>query len=351
MTARVVRQRTSRVRTTAARTAVALTAGLLLAGTAGPAQAAPAAGTALPRTNCGAPAAGARTDAAQAPSTAPVGKAAQKLSFKVASQLPIGLWSPATLTLRTPLDKGTVRLDVSSRGFSTDSVTVQRYEPGSHRWVDLNTKPGGGSWPTHGVFSFPLTARASAARPYTVALRLQDLDRPGTLTVAPSVKDGHGHTYRAPARTATATRPQVTVAGWQKGTVLTRGGAAHPFSVTVKNTTNRAYPALTAGWYAFGEAKGKALTTKDLVLQQYRAGQGWRTVPLQANGCDPGLGAVLKAGDRPLAPGRSAVLRLRLSVAATAPREVTNADSGIAVSTGDQSFYSRQLPFAIRARG
>ncbi|MFI9723245.1 hypothetical protein ACIHFE_26920 [Streptomyces sp. NPDC052396] len=339
------------MRTTAARTAVALTAGLLLAGTAWPAQAAPAAATVLPRTNCGAAAAGARTDAAQEPDTAAVGKAAQKLSFKVASQLPIGLWSPATLTLRTPVDKGTVRLDVSSRGFSTDSVAVQRYEPGSHRWVDLNTKPGGGSWPHHGVFTFPLTAKASAARPYSVALRLQDLDRPGTLTVAASAKDGHGHTYRAHGRTATATRPQVTVAGWKKGTALVRGGAAQPFTVTVKNTTNRSYPALTTAWYAYGEAKGHALTTKDLVLQQYRSGRGWQTVPLLANGCDPGLGAVLKAADRPLAPGGTAVVRLRLSVAATAPREVNTAESGVTVATGDQSFYSRQLPFAIRARG
>ncbi|PHQ52194.1 hypothetical protein BLA24_09025, partial [Streptomyces cinnamoneus] len=62
---------------------------------------------------------------------------------------------------------------------------VQRYEPRTHRWIDLDASTGGGSWPDRGVYTFPVTAAdASPRHPRTVALRLQDLDRPGTVTVA-----------------------------------------------------------------------------------------------------------------------------------------------------------------------
>lgn len=333
---------------------MALTAGLLLAGTAWPAQAAPATGAGPAKPGCGAlkgPAAPMANRAAEPVSAAPVGAAGQKVAFKAPAQLPIGLWSPAGVTLRTPVSQGTVRLDVSSRGFSTDSVTIQRYVPQSHRWIDLNTSPGNTRWPHHGVFTFPLTATASPARPHTVALRLQDLDRPGRLTVTASVKDGHGHTYRDRPHTATATRPEATVSGWRSGTALVRGGPAHAFTLTVKNTTNRPYPALGAAYFAYGEGKQHTLTPKDLVLQQYRPGRGWTTVPLIAGGCDPGMGAMLRPTAKPpLAPGATAVFRLRLSVAGTAPRDVTHAESGLSVVNDDQSFFSRQLPFAIRGK-
>ncbi|MFI9202398.1 hypothetical protein [Streptomyces sp. NPDC053048] len=342
------------------RTAATLAAGLaLVMGAAGTGHTA-GTGAAQARVGCDIPGASsaaaartAATESAEAPSPAATGNVTQKLSYSLASQLPIGLWSSSRVTLRTPVNKGKVRLDVSSKGFSTDSLVVQRFDTRTKRWLDLDTSPGGGSWPTRGVFTFPVTAKdASAKHPHTVALRLQDLDRPGTLTVNASVDDGRGHTYRAPARTATATRPEVGVSGWQRGTVLERGGAPRSVTVTVKNTTNRAYPALTASYFAYGAGRNHALAPKDLVLQQYRQGQGWVRVPLVAGGCDPGMSAKLHpAAKGPLAPGASAVYRLKVGVAASAPRDVTAADAGVTVANGDMSFFSKDLPFTIRPAG
>ncbi|MEV4441933.1 hypothetical protein AB0K09_23580 [Streptomyces sp. NPDC049577] len=360
MTRTVAQQRSSAAKRQAVRAAAAVTAGLaLVVGAAGAGQAAtagaPAAGNAP---GCGAlrdtaPAspAAAVPAAADTPSVLPSGRAGQKISQSLPAQLPIGLWSSSAITLRTPVTKGTVRLDVRSKGFSTDSLVVQRYEPKTRRWLDLRTTPSKESWPQHGVFTFPVTTNADDRHPQTTALRLQDLDRPGTLTVAASVTDGHGHTYRAPARTTTATSPRVTVSGWQKGVTLTRGGAARDLTLTVKNTTDRAYPALNASYYAYGAGKSHALAPKDLDLRQYQSGRGWVRVPLRANSCDPGMNTALRpVAKAPLAPGATVVYRLRIAVDRLAPRDVTNAEAGITVGNADQSFFSRPLPFAIRAK-
>ncbi|GHC45997.1 hypothetical protein [Streptomyces cinnamoneus] len=364
MTRYVAEQRSSKARRAAARTAAALAAGLALTvGAAAPGQAAgsgTASDGARAQSGCDTPVAGGASPAAVAtasdapPALAPAGTgtAAQKISYGVDSQLPIGLWSSSNVTLRTPVTKGTVRLDVSSRGFSTASLVVQRYDTGTRRWVDLDVKPGSGSWPTRGVFTFPVTAKGADARhSHTVALRLQDLDRPGTLTVAASVDDGRGHTYRAPARSTTATRPEVTVGGWQRSTTLERGGASRALTVTVKNTTNRAYPQLRASYFAYGAGASRALTPKDLKLRQYRPGAGWAEVPLVAGGCDPGMSATLRpAATGPLAPGATAVYRLTVGVGRSAPREVAHADAGVSVGNGDMTFFSRELPFAIKGQ-
>ncbi len=339
----------------------ALAAGLALTvGAAAPglaAGSARAADGAQAKPGCDAPAArGTSAPAAPAlppeaaPAPAAAGNAAQKISYSVDSQLPIGLWSSSAVTLRTPVTNGKVRLDVSSSGFSTDSLTVQRYDTGTRRWVDLDSAPGGGSWPTRATLTFPVSAKgADAKHPHTVALRLQDLDRPGTLTVAASVEDGRGHTYRAPARTTTATRPKVTVSGWRPGSTLERGGSARAVTVTVKNTTNRAYPALAASYFAYGVGKNRALEPKDLTLRQHRPGHGWERVALVAGGCDPGMSATLRpVAKAPLAPGATAVYRLKVAVARTAPRDVARADAGVTVSNGDMSFFSKDLPFTIR---
>ncbi|MEU4211848.1 hypothetical protein AB0F13_17890 [Streptomyces sp. NPDC026206] len=355
MTREVAQQRSSRARKSAARTVAALAAGLALTmGAAAPGQAAD--GT-QGRSGCDSPAAGgASAPAAPAkeptavPAPAAAGNSTQKIAYRVDSQLPIGLWSSSAVTLRTPVSGGKVRLDVTSRGFSTDSLTVQRYDAANRRWADLDTGPGGGSRPTRGTFTFPVTAKgADAGHPHTIALRLQDLDRPGTLTVAASVEDGRGHTYRAPARTTTATRPEVGVVGWKQGTTLERGGPSRAVTVTVKNTTNRAYPALNAFYFAYGAGSDHALTPKDLTLRQYRQGHGWADVPLLAGGCDPGMSATLRpVAKAPLAPGATAVYRLTVAVARSAPRDVARADTGVTVGNGDMSFFSQNLPFAIR---
>ncbi|WP_344027841.1 hypothetical protein [Streptomyces luteireticuli] len=348
------------MRKTARSAAVALTAGVVLAGTA--AQAAPAAPAAPATPGCGplraaaAPKAvpgAAVPDDGQAPGASYTAAGARKVSFTVASaQAPIGLWSKAALTLRTPVAKGTARLDLASRGFSTDSVTVQRYVPAKHAWVDLDSRPGSGSWPQRGTLSFPVSAKGASPRhPYSVALRFQDLDRPGSLTVNASVTDGRGRTLRAHARTVTATRPQVSVSGWQGTPSLVRGGAAQAFTLKVRNTTNRAYPALSVNYFAYGAGKQHTLTPKDLLLQQYRPGRGWEKVDLTAGGCDPGMGAALRPGKANLAPGATAVYRLRLSVAKSAPRDVVKADSGVSVNNADQSFFSRRLLFTVRGGG
>ncbi|MCC2275859.1 hypothetical protein LKL35_10575 [Streptomyces sp. ET3-23] len=351
MTHKFAQQRSSSALRSAARPAVVLAAGLaLVMSAAGAGQA--AGGRAAVRTACGALAgrAAAVPEAAPAPDLEAVGNAAQQISYSLAPELPIGLWSSSAVTLRTPARKGTVRLDVDSHGFSTDSLVVQRYVPATRTWTDLKTGPGGGSAPTHGVFTFPVTTSADARHPQTVALRLQDLDRPGTLTVTATVDDGRGHTYRAPARTSAATRPTTTVTGWPaKGVTLTRGGAARPFTLTVKNTTGRTYPAIAVSYFAYGAGRSHALRPADLILQQYRAGHGWERVPLVANGCDPGMSTPLRPSSRSVAPGATADYRLRVAVSRTAPADVATAESGIAVSNGDQSFSSRELPFAIGA--
>ncbi|MDT0447914.1 hypothetical protein [Streptomyces hesseae] len=362
MTFKVAQRRTSAARKVTVRTAAALAAGLALvmgaAATGQAAAATPAGGTAPAKPGCdGAEQAGATSAApawAAAHQPAPVpaltGTAAQNVAYGMPGQLPIGLWSDSGVTLRTPVTKGTVRLDVSSKGFSTDSLTVQRYEPSSRRWVDLDSKPGSGSFPTRGVLTFPVSAPdASPKHPVGIALRLQDLDRPGTLTVAASLDDGRGHTYRAPVRTAEATRPKVTLTGWDRGATLRRGGTGRTVTVTVKNTTDRAYPALNGSYYAYGAGGSHALTPKDLTLSQYRTDRGWVRVPLVAGGCDPGMSAALlpTTGKRLLAPGETAVYRLKVAVARSAPRDVTHADAGFTVGNGDASFHSQELPFTI----
>ncbi|MEU1672956.1 hypothetical protein ABZ752_13095 [Streptomyces roseifaciens] len=358
MSRRVAQRRLSAVRG-AMGSVAALAAGLILvAGTPGTAAAIPAAGSTQAAPDCGSDQEARRPSAAEAaaagaataePPAAAVGTAAEKVSFSLPSQLPIGMWSRAGVTLRTPVSKGTVRLDVRSRGFSTDSLVIQRYVPRTHSWTDLKTRPSGSG--THGVFTFPLTADASASRPHSVALRLQDLDRPGTVTVTTTVEDGKGRTHRAPARTATATRPDVSAGGWKSGTALSRGGAASaPFTLTVKNTTDRPYPSLYAAYFAYGAGTAHALAPKDLVLQQYRPGHGWERVQLVAGGCDPGMSAALLPVTKgPLAPGATAAYRLRIAVAGSAPRDVTKVDAGLTVGNGDSSFFHQDLPFTVRA--
>ncbi|MEU9123243.1 hypothetical protein AB0C96_25820 [Streptomyces sp. NPDC048506] len=351
-----------RARKAAVGSAAAMAAGLaLVIGAATPGQAVPAAATAGARSapGCGgattAPApmtAATRTSAATgteaAPATGTTGSAAQKLSYGLAPEAPIGLWSSSNVTLRTPVSKGTVRLDVTTHGFIAASLLMQRYVESSHRWVDVDARQVGTERPDKGTFSFPVSMAASPGRPATVALRVQAIDRPGRLTVAASVNDGHGHTYRAPARNAVVDRPTTTVTGWPRGATLVRGGAEKEFALTVKNTTKRAYPALNAGYFAYGQSGGRAVAPKDLVLRQYVPGHGWQRVALVPSGCDPGMSAKLTPTARtPLAPGATAVYRMRLAVAGDAP--LADVEAGVSVGTGDTSFFYRTLPFQIRA--
>ncbi|MER6051322.1 hypothetical protein ABT168_28385 [Streptomyces sp. NPDC001793] len=357
-------QRPMGARRATAGSAAALAAGMaLVIGAAAPGQAAPAAAAAGARSvpNCGAPATGVagttdveRTtgitgttgDAVMAVGT---GSAAQKLSYSLAPEAPIGLWSSSNVTLRTPVSKGAVHLDVTTQGFIAASLMIQRYDEKSHRWLDLNVRPDSGDRPNTGRFSFPLSVAAGPGRPTTVALRVQAIDRPGRLAVTASVDDGHGHTYRAPTRNAVVDRPTTTVTGWSRGTGLVRGGAAKEFALTVKNTTKRAYPALNAGYFAYGQSGSRAVAPKDLVLQQYVPGRGWQRVSLVPGGCDPGMSAeLIPTAKTPLAPGATAVYRMRLAVAGDAP--VTDVDAGVTVGTGDTSFSYQALPFKIRTK-
>ncbi|MEY9838336.1 hypothetical protein ABH941_003570 [Streptacidiphilus sp. EB103A] len=279
--------------------------------------------------------------------------AARHLWYGQADQLPIGLWSDATVVLRAPATHGTVRLDLTSHGFSTDSVEVQRWVHASHRWVDLamlTTAGSGDAFPTRGGFSFPVATRASLAHPETVPLRLQDLDRPGRLGVTASFADGHGHTYRAPVVTSAVTRPHTAFTGWPAHAALVRGGPAQPFGLTVRNTTDRAYPSLTALFYAYGMGGGRALTPRDLVLQQYLRGRGWVGLPLVASACDPGMSAALRpAAGAALAPGAEETVQLRLAVAPGAPHAVGSGFGGLAVQGGDTALASESLPFTVRS--
>ncbi|KPC58394.1 hypothetical protein [Streptomyces chattanoogensis] len=289
------------------------------------------------------------TGAEAAPPTGVTGNAAQKFSYTLAPEAPIGLWSSSNVTLRTPVSKGRVRLDVTTHGFSAASLMMQRYVHKTHRWVDLDAKPVGSAHPDRGTFTFPVSVAAGPGRPAKVALRVQAIDRPGRLTVAASVDDGHGHTYRAPALNAVVDRPTTTVTGWPRGTALVRGGAAREFTLAVKNTTERSYPALNAGYFAYGQSNGRALAPKDLVLEQHVPGHGWQRVMLVPGGCDPGMSArLIPTAEAPLAPGATAVYRMRLAVAGSAP--VTTVEAGVSVGTGDTSLFYRTLPFPIRAQ-
>ena len=276
--------------------------------------------------------------------------AARHLWYGQAGELPIGLWSDATAVLRAPAAHGTLRLDLASRGFSTDSVEVQRWVPASHRWVDLTAAGSGDAFPTRGSFSFPITTRASESHPEIVPLRLQDLDRPGGLSVTASFADGHGHTYRAPAVSSAVTRPRAAFTGWPAHTALVRGGPAQRFGLDVRNTTSRAYPSLTALFYAYGMGGGRALTPRDLVLQQYVSGHGWVRLPLVASVCDPGMSTALRpVAGIALAPGAAETVQLRLAVAKGAPREVGSGSAGLAVQSGDTALASESLPFTVRS--
>lgn len=284
------------------------------------------------------------------PQPAPGASADQPLGYAQAGQLPIGLWSAASVTLRVPAAHGTVRLALTSTGFSTDSMEVQRWSPADHRWIDLAVSGSDAeAFPTHGTFSFGYTGTADPAHPDTVPLRLQDLDRPGSLSVAASFTDGRGHSFGAPVVTSPATRPQTDVTGWPTRPALTRGGPAQALTLTVHNTTDRAYPLVTAMFYAYGMGGGHALAPHHLVLQQYLDGTGWTRLPLTASHCDPGMSATLRpTAGVPLAPGATVRFQLRLAVAATAPRAVRSAEAGLSVESGDTSLASRSLPFTVR---
>ncbi|ANZ21351.1 membrane protein [Streptomyces noursei ATCC 11455] len=362
-------QRSVRVRKATAGPTAAVVGGLaLLIGAAAPGQATTAAAAAGARSapSCGAAAtapmtAATRLNAASRAETAPgtgltdtpapavTGTAAQQLAYSLAPEAPIGLWASSNLTLRTPVSKGTVRLDVTTQGFIAASLLMQRYDEKSHRWVDLDVQPTGSEQPDKGAFSFPLSVTASPDRPATVALRVQAIDRPGRLAVTASVNDGHGHTYRAPTRNTVVDRPTTAVTGWPHGASLVRGGAAKEFELTVKNTTKRAYPALNAEYFAYGQSDGRALAPKDLVLQQYVPGQGWQRVSLVPGGCDPGMGAeLIPTAKKQLAPGATAVYRMRLAVVGGAP--LVNVEAGVSVGAGNTSFSYQNLPFTIRAK-
>ncbi|MFC1404913.1 MULTISPECIES: hypothetical protein [Streptacidiphilus] len=276
--------------------------------------------------------------------------AARRLWYDQQGELPIGLWSDATVVLRAPAAHGTVRLDLASRGFSTDSVEVQRWVPASHRWVDLAAARSSAAFPTRGSFSFPIATGASPSSPETVPLRLQDLDTPGRLSVTASFADGHGHRYRAPAVSSTVTRPRIDFTGWPARVTLHRGGPAQRFGLTVRNTTDRSYPALTALFYAYGTGAGRVLTPRDLVLQQYLRGRGWVGLPLLAGACDPGMSTALRpASGVALAPGAVETVQLRLAVAKGAPHAVGSAFAGLAVQSGDTALAAESLPFTVRS--
>ncbi|MFE7312260.1 hypothetical protein ACFU7T_03960 [Streptomyces sp. NPDC057555] len=362
-------QRPARAWKATAGSAATVIAGLaLVVGAATPGQAVPAAATARAHSvpNCGAAAtapmaAATRTTTAAGTKTAPptsftghpamaaTGTAAQKLSYSLAPEAPIGLWSSSNVTLRTPVSKGTVRLDVTTQGFISASLLIQRYDEKSHRWVDLDVQHGGTETPDKGRFTFPLSSAANPGHPATVALRVKAIDRPGRLTVTASIDDGHGHTYGAPTRSAVVDRPTTTVTGWPAGAGLVRGGAAKEFDLTVKNTTKRAYPDLNAAYFAYGQNSERAVVPKDLVLQQYVPGHGWQRVSLVPGGCDPGMSAALiPTAKTPLAPGATAVYRMRLAVAGDAP--VVDVEAGVSVGTGDTSLDYQTLPFKIRAK-
>lgn len=357
---RMARQSMSARKATVGSAAMVVAGLALVMGAAAPGQAVPVAATAGARSvpNCGAatvtgaPAAQ-RTHAAAAteaaPATAVTGSVAQKLAYGLAPEAPIGLWSSSNVTLRTPVAKGTVHLDVTTHGFIADSLLMQRYDAKTHRWVDLDVRSAGSGSPNKGRFSFPVSAAASPGRPATVALRVQAIDRPGRLDVSASVDDGHGHTYRAPTRSTVVDRPTTSVTGWSDGAGLVRGGAAKEFDLRVKNTTKRAYPELNAGFSAYGQGGDRFVAPKDLVLQQYVPEHGWQHVPLVPSGCDPGMSAALvPTAKKPLAPGATAVYRLRLAVAPDAP--VAKVEAGLSVGNGDTSLSYRSLPFAIHAR-
>ena len=271
------------------------------------------------------------------------------VTFGIDRQLPIGLWSRAAITLRAPAAHGTVDLDVTTEGFSTISVEFQRYDRPSRRWVDLADVDGNAALPTRGRFSFPVRTRASAAHPDTVALRLQDLDRPGRLTVAASYADGLGRSYRAAVRSAPATRPRTVLSGWTGPVALARGGPAQQLTVTVRNTTDRTYPALGGFFYIYGQGGNAMFTPADLVVEQRQGRHGWRRLTLVPSGCDPGMSVPLEpAGGSPLPPGRTVVFRLRLAVVADAPSAVVTGDAGLAVQNAGQPLLSEDLPFTVR---
>lgn len=233
------------------------------------------------------------------------------VTLQLDRQLPMTLWTEGTLTVRLPVRHGTVRLAVTTKGFSTISLATQRWSDTGRRWLDVLGHAQGGA-PVSDVLSFPLTApHASAAHPVRVRVRFQAVDRPGTVTLVPVVADGPGHSFGGRSVSSQVTRPQTTLSGWPGGTVLRRGGAFHPFTLTLRNTTDRRYDSLNAVYYAYGQTGRTVLTGRDLELEQL-VGRAWVRLALTDH-CDPGLSAVLRdSGGRSLAPGRSLVYRLRL---------------------------------------
>ncbi|MEV6841201.1 hypothetical protein AB0N17_43165 [Streptomyces sp. NPDC051133] len=250
------------------------------------------------------------------------------------------------MTLRTPIAQGTVTLHIATSGFDPASLGVQRYDTSLRRWIDADSAdPGSGADRT-----FPLSGGgASSGHPVSVPLRIKDLDRPGHLTVTATVDDRHGHTYRAVPQSTVADRPTSAVGPWPHNAALVRGGKAKELTLTVRNTTGRAYPSLYASFIADGENGHRVLKPKDLTLQQYVHGRGWERIALKAGSCDPGMGSRLfPVADSPLRPGATAVYRLRFAVNSSAA--VSTAQAGVVVATGNTDIFFQQLPFTIRNR-
>ncbi|MFC5909638.1 hypothetical protein [Streptacidiphilus monticola] len=295
------------------RTAILLALGALLAGAPaalGPVPTATAAGCAAVRALA-----------------APVATPAAALSLP--PQAPLGLWTRARLTLR---QSGTVRLAVRTRGFSTVSLALQRWT-GTH-WADLPAGHPDG-FPTSDTFSFSAPRGA-------VALRLKDVDRPGSLRITPSVDRASG-----PTAATRVTRPAVRLQGWPRQAALRRGGAPLVFTLTVHNTTDRRYPDVGVLFYASAQSGETYLTARELTLEQLVGGR-WIRLPL-ASGCDPGLAVALRPlSGRSLAPGATAGYRLRLRLAAATPAVLRQADAGLALSVDGDDFASLSLPFTLR---
>ncbi|HEY3687514.1 MAG TPA: hypothetical protein VGL93_31035 [Streptosporangiaceae bacterium] len=139
-----------------------------------------------------------------------------------------------------------------------------------------------------------------------------------------------GEAASAPAARPAAA-PRVTA---KLPAALRRGAAPTRIDLTVHNGTRRTYTHVRTDASAFGTApaaKGQAvfLTAKDVRIDQYIRGRGWRQVRLET-GCDPTLGQTLwPSGGFTLRPGGTFHTAIRIAITRHASPRITRADVAV----------------------
>lgn len=138
------------------------------------------------------------------------------------------------------------------------------------------------------------------------------------------------------AKSARASGPKITA---KLPATLRRGAKPVKIAMSVKNTSGRTHKKVLGSVGIFGQApasgdSGTFLTTKDVRIDQYVRGKGWRRVKLET-GCDPSLSQTLwPSNGFTLRPGATFHTTVRVAITRHADARIKKAELDLGAGTG-----------------